>query len=190
MSTTKSIEFVKNRIRNGMANVPLRDDAKFFEGSFDSFVDSGVKIPDASNGAEYGFNNGACSFEYKNVNVSNDSGQDLSIGDIRVNISHDENADFEYFTMERCLCDGTLYFMYELMCNTLLKVLRMQTVNNTKIPDNFGVSRFSYDFNYTVGNFVCCEEFGEFEVEGHTRRKSRFTVMLPIKFDIKKREDI
>lgn len=39
----KSIEFVKQRIVSGYANVPLQNDAKFIEFKFDDYVRSRTK---------------------------------------------------------------------------------------------------------------------------------------------------
>lgn len=66
---------------------------------------------------------------------------------------------FEYFTMERCICDGTLIFIEELIEKVLLKVIQIQTVNNDKIPEDFNRNPFNYDILYTVGNFVICDEY-------------------------------
>lgn len=171
----KSIEFVKKRIADGDANVPLQNDAYFYETTFNDYA------------------NMFCSQELIEV-IELSNGFKLAIPSknlkdyIPVYITYDENADFEYFTMERCVCDGTLVFMADLMKDCFNKVISYQTCNVKKLPSDFQKEPFKYEISYTVGNFVCCEEFGDFGTEEKPWMKSRFTVMLPIKFDIKEKK--
>ena len=171
----KSIEFVKKRIAYGKANVPLQDNAHFYTTKFSSYV------------------NMFCSQELiEKFELSNSIQLALPSKDLKdyvpIYITYDEDAYFEYFTMERCVCDGTLSFMTDLMKDCFNKVVGFQTCNVTKIPSDFQENPFKYEISYTVGNFVCCEEFGDFGTEEKPWIQSRFTVMLPIKFDIEEKK--
>lgn len=176
----KSIKFVKQRIISGYANVPLQNNAKFTELKFDDYVRSRTKED-----FQKGFVDNKYQIKYKKCKAVVDSKE--IIGDIVANILYDENADFEYFTMRRCTCDGTLLFMDELIQKVFLNVMQIQTVNNDKVPEDFNKNPFDYEIFYTVGNFVLCDEYGEFGTDEKPWLHSRFTVMLPIKFDMTKR---
>lgn len=97
-------------------------------------------------------------------------------------IKHDPNADFEYFTMQRCNCDGTFIFFQGLMSGCIDKMIHLKTCNiNKTIPEDLT----GYSIIYTVGNFVLAEEFGdEFVTKEKPWMQSRFTAMLPIKFEV------
>lgn len=173
----KSTEYVRKRIESGLANVPLQDDAKFTEVRFDEYIKTHVKEE-----FQKRFKNNKYQAKYENVKITVEEKE--LIGDIIANISYNENADFEYFTMEQCICDGTLLFIDELLQKVFLKVMYIQTVNSEKIPDDFNKNPFDYELSYTVGNFVICDEYGDFGAKEKPWLHSRFTVMLPIKLDI------
>lgn len=99
-------------------------------------------------------------------------------------IKYDPNADFEYFTMQCCNCDGTFVFFQDLMVECLNKIINLKTCNTNKIiPKDL----IGYSIIYTVGDFVLAEEFGdEFATKEKSWMKCRFTAMLPIKFDVVK----
>ena len=102
--------------------------------------------------------------------------------DLKIHIIYDDNADFDYFTMDSCCCDGTLYFAYAMMENCIAKILRLETYNKEKkIPEDLS----GYEITYTVGNFVLGTEYSEkFATKEKPWMLERFTAMLPIKFDI------
>lgn len=102
-------------------------------------------------------------------------------------IKHDPDADFEYFTMQRCNCDGTFVFFQDLMGECIDKMIHLKTCNvNKEIPKDLT----GYSIVYTVGDFVLAEEFGdEFATKEKPWMKSRFTAMLPIKFDVIRNEE-
>lgn len=97
-------------------------------------------------------------------------------------IKYDPDADFEYFTMQRCNCDGTFVFFQDLMGECIDKMIHLKTCNvNKEIPKDLT----GYSIIYTVGDFVLAEEFGdEFATKEKPWMKSKFTAMLPIKFDV------
>lgn len=102
-------------------------------------------------------------------------------------IKHDPDADFEYFTMQRCNCDGTFVFFQDLMGECIDKMIHLKTCNvNKEIPKDLT----GYSIVYTVGDFVLAEEFGdEFATKEKPWMKSRFTAMLPIKFNVVRNEE-
>lgn len=102
--------------------------------------------------------------------------------DFNVVIKYDPDADFEYFTMQRCNCDGTFIFFQNLMGECIDKMIYLKTCNvNKEIPKDLT----GYSIVYTVGDFVLAEEFGnEFATKEKPWMQSRFTAMLPIKFDV------
>lgn len=102
--------------------------------------------------------------------------------EITLTITYDEAANFNYFTMKRCSCDGTLLFYQELIKDILLKLLRCETCDKTTaIPGDL----FGHQIKYIVGNFVLANEDGdEFSTKEKPWMRSRFSVMLPIKFEV------
>lgn len=177
----KSIEFVKERIRNRFVDLSLQENAKFSELKFEEYINSNT-----AEEFRKSFVDGECKLILNSKAEVN--GEKLT-GDFVINIRHDENTDFEYFTMERCTCDGTLIFMLELVERVFMKVLRCKTINNEKVPSDFNNNPFDYEICYTVGDFVICDEYGDFGTKEKPWMKSRFTVMLPIKFDMRKKRD-
>lgn len=99
-------------------------------------------------------------------------------------IKRDPDSDFEYFTMQRCNCDGTFVFFQNLMGECIDKMIHLKTCNiNKEIPKDLT----GYSIVYTVGDFVLAEEFGDkFATKEKPWMQSRFTAMLPIKFDVVK----
>ena len=97
-------------------------------------------------------------------------------------IKRNPNADFEYFTMQRCNCDGTFVFFQDLMGECIDKMVHLKACNvNKEVPKDLT----GYSIIYTVGDFVLAEEFGdEFATKEKPWIHSRFTAMLPIKFDV------
>lgn len=161
----KSLSFVKSRIESGNCN--------------------NMNINNYKSAHEYNFSNfiNTCS-----PNIQSCFEDDIFMiilrsekGEVNVTINHDPNAEFEYFTMESCRCDGTLCFMQELMESIILKLFQIKTVNIETTPDNIQESLWDYNLEYTVGNFVLNQEFGDFGTEEKPWMQSRFTAMLPIK---------
>ena len=113
-------------------------------------------------------------------------------GSTEITIKYDPDADFEYFTMERCINDGTLYFFEDLFFKVINKLYGVQdnrTYNIKKAPSDFLTNPFNYDIKYTVGNFVCStENFCDFSIGSEPWMRSRFTVMLPIKMEFVRKE--
>ena len=163
----KSLEFVKERISSGQCNgMENNKYESMFEQDIRELFDA---INDTKNGtilADIPY------FKEGNKPYFN------------VIIKHDPNVNFEYFTMQRCNCDGTFVFFRQLMDICIDKMIHLKTSNvNKEIPKDLT----GYSIVYTVGNFVLAEEFGsEFATKEQPWMLTRFTAMLPIKFDVVK----
>lgn len=94
-----------------------------------------------------------------------------------VSISFDGNADFDYFTSESCVHDGTLYFIIKTMDRCVQKVCLAQTYNK-----NTGAPEPGDSIHYIVGNFVVLTEYdGDFVPADKPWMRERTTVLLPLK---------
>lgn len=103
-----------------------------------------------------------------------DDGTDIRID---ISISFDSNADFDYFTSESCIHDGTLYFIRETMDRCVRKVCLAQTYNK-----NTGAPESGDSIQYIVGNFVVLTEYdGDFVPADKPWMRERTTVLLPLK---------
>lgn len=163
---SKSLEFIKNRIKS--------DNVYGFENThFESLTEHDSKDV------------------FKNFNMFTDDQPESKLiyilksddkSYLAINIIHNPDADFEYFTMESCYCDGTLIFIQDLMKKCVEKIIRLQTCNKEKrIPSDLS----GHKITYTVGDFVVGTEYGEqFATKEKPWMTEKFTVMLPIKFDV------
>ena len=184
----KSTDFVKYRIDNGLADIFFNEDSKFLERKFNEYLNAYFHAPAPNNYFTNEFINLVKKVNKNEWNITYTAKTDDGIiGDISVFVKYDENAEFEYFTMERCVCDGTLLFLYEQGAIIINKIFTLSTFNKEKITNDYENNPFNYDFYYTVGNFVVCDEHGDFGTKEKPWMRSRFTTMLPIKFDIKKK---
>ncbi len=94
-----------------------------------------------------------------------------------IGISFDGNADFDFFTSESCVHDGTLYFIRETMNKCVRKVCMAQTYNK-----NIGAPEHGDNIQYIVGNFVVLTEYdGNFVPSDKPWMRERTTVLLPLK---------
>lgn len=99
---------------------------------------------------------------------------------LNMEVCFDENADFDYFTSETCVHDGTLYFVLECVDRCINKVLCATTYDTRlrrKIINGCTIK-------YTVGNFVVSNEHGNFGSEAKPWLNSRTTVLLPLKQEV------
>ena len=161
----KSLEFVKNRIKNNQTYLNLDD--------FDYL--NQVSVYDIINKEKYRNTNGFLS------NASITLGDKTSECEIRLNI--DENSEYDYFTMCSCVCDGSLFFAVELMEKCINKIQTLQTYYN-KVEVNIDTVKDKI-LQYTIGNFVLgCKNSYDFAPLDKPWMIEKFTVMLPIKFEI------
>ena len=94
-----------------------------------------------------------------------------------VRISFNCDADFDYFTSESVVHDGTLLFAHEAIERCIAKVCCAQTYY---LPA--GKPEDGDTINYTVGNFVILNEYdGDFIPAEKPWMRERTTVLLPIK---------
>lgn len=160
----KSLKFVKERIASGQCNGMENN-------KYESMIEQDIREMFASTKFDKNGKEILASVTYRKYLIN-------------VIIKRDPEADFEYFTMQRCNCDGTFVFFQDLMGECIDKMLNLKTCNvNKEIPKDLT----GYSIVYTVGDFVLAEEFGdEFATKEKPWMKSRFTAMLPIKFDVVK----
>lgn len=171
-----SLNFVKNRIVNkDVCSLNIKDYTNAYEFGFTDFIQS-------------------CSPVIQKLYFDNCLSTTLCgdyngiSGSLKNNIAYVPDAEFEYFTVASCRCDGTSIFLSELMEEILNKLLGIKTYNNETIPEGVYSNIWAYDINYTVGNFVLNEEFGDFGTADKPWMQSRFTAILPIKCEWIKKE--
>lgn len=103
---------------------------------------------------------------------------------IKLSLKHNPDAEFDYISIKRCCCDGTLCFFKDLCEEILEKILSGKSAYTPKMPKD----RENYNISFEVGNFVFAEEYGEqFAPEDKPWMKCRFTAMLPVKCDFVRR---
>lgn len=107
---------------------------------------------------------------------------------VKLSLKHNPDAEFDYISIERCYCDGTLCFFTSLCEEILEKILSGESAYTPKIPKDIDESPENYDISFEVGNFVFAEEYGEkFATKEKLWMKCRFTAMLPVKCDFARR---
>lgn len=161
----KSLEFVKERITSGQCNG--------MEGNkYESMIEYDTR--ELFKNTHYSKDNDSI---LANVSYNKDNKHYFN-----VIIKYNPDADFEYFTIQRCVCDGSFVFFQDVMCDCVNKLIHLKTCNvNKNIPKDLT----GYYIVYTIGDFVLAEEFsGEFATNEKPWMNSRFTAMLPIKFEV------
>ena len=92
-------------------------------------------------------------------------------------INFDSNADFDYFTSESCIHDGTFIFIRELIDRCVRKVCLAQSYYKP-----IGAPKSGDNIQYVIGNFVIITEYdGDFVPKDKPWMRERTTVLLPIK---------
>lgn len=174
----KSIEFVKKIIKSGRCNGIENDTFKYMNEV--NFMHVAEKLK-GLDGNLIKFVNNTTHMEVPLVNTDKGEGFKLNI-----NITHNPNAEFDYFTTESCICDGTLAVARDLMIDIVNKLTPFGTCG--KIPKEAEDSIENYDIHYTVGDFVVGEEYGkQFATKEQPWLQCEFTVMLPIKCEFIKK---
>ena len=101
-----------------------------------------------------------------------------------VNISFNPDGDFQYFTSETAVTDGTLFFIVKLINRCVNKVIGAQTYYAP-----IGPFKDKDEVSYTVGNFIIISEIDDkFAPEDKPWCTNRITVMLPLKYSINDKE--
>ena len=103
-------------------------------------------------------------------------------------IKHDPEADFEYFTYESCLCDGTSCFIFEQEDRIIRKIICMGTYNKNKISQEELENNFyDYSYEYVIGNFIQSAEYNKsFAPKDKPWLMEKLTMFLPIQFNVYK----
>lgn len=107
------------------------------------------------------------------VDGHDESGQRFHVN---VNLSFDENGDFQYCATESCICDGTLIFLENMKEKIVEKVCCLGTICKTILPIESGDT-----IDYTIGNFVILTEECESPEKDKPWLTDRFIVALPLK---------
>ncbi len=166
----KSLEFVTKRIKNEHClNMKLEDFEKMIEHGFTDFL------------AYYYPDNLYPLFKNNILECEINGGYEGQSGSRKICIEYNPDAKFEYFTMEQCVCDGTLMFLDSLKHNIMQTILWSRTYNKETVPQDYASNFWNYDIKYSIGDFVVNFEYGDFGTEEKPWMHSRFTVMLPIK---------
>lgn len=172
----KSIEFVKYRINNGYCKGMKNNEYNSFQElnpikNIEQLTN--IKIDNDLVKYVISFN------DNHNVNRSTD-----------VIIKYNENAEFDYFTMETVICDGTLYFFQELIDKVLYKVITCNTSYTENLTEDILNNLQDYKIVYIIGSLVLTSEYNDkFAPKDKPWMKGRFSVMLPIKIEYIKRRD-
>ena len=162
---SKSLEFVKRRIENGDCKNMLPEE----------FTEMNI-VPLNSYWDKVGVG------ETIILAITKDKSEVIA------DLTYNPDAEFDYFTTESCVCDGTLLFMTELIEKILRKV---GSLNTYYIPAFEGISEkdlCNYKLHYEVGDFVTNSCIIEPPDKDKPWMCDRFTVMLPIKFTVEKVE--
>ena len=110
------------------------------------------------------------------ITGTNDNEEKISLD---LEISFDSNANFDYFTSESCIHDGTAYFIVCCMEKVMNKVLNASTYNKLLFNDKDILN--AQTIKYIIGNFVILDEFGDFSTKEKPWLKDRTTILLPLK---------
>ena len=110
-------------------------------------------------------------------------------GEANIIIKYDPNAEFDYFTSDICVHDGSLIFLQEAIANIFNKIIKFETHYAGDVPDEWGKYLWDYDYEYTIGDFVIVNKFGdEYATGDKSWLKNKQIVTLPIKWRYIKKE--
>ena len=169
----KSLEFIKNRFNSDNCN------KEFSKNDYKSLCEQSTL--DWLNSRLFDSENNKWDMSLVGTD---DNGKSFKI---LTSINYNPDADFEYFTMQRCVCDGTLIFYSDLVEDILLSLTGGETYNKEKEPYDFINHQYEYDRIYEIGDLVLGDEFSsKFGTKEKPWMQSRFTVFLPIKMDFVK----
>lgn len=106
-------------------------------------------------------------------------GERYQINGCDVIVNYDADTDFDYFTSDSCVCDGSMIFIIELMAKCLNKVINLRTYYSLLGPPLNGTT-----VNITIGNFVVANYIDrKYATEEKPWRMDKEVVMLPIKMN-------
>lgn len=164
----KSLEFVKQRIATGECNGMENNEWKRLnEVPFMDIYNFDIK--------EKRILPYACEYGYKIDNKDKI---------FTITLNYDPETEFQYFSTNQCVCDGTLMFEIYNMIDIIAKIFKFETYYSPSLPDDFEKYPWRYDLVYTVGDFVDGMEINDkFAPEDKPWMTCRFTAMLPIKME-------
>lgn len=174
----RSSYYILSRIKNGKCNGVNVTKEDLIEVKFDDIVTGFINIETLN----------AIKFDntIQHVIAMNIDGKNI---ERKFTIIYDPNAIFDYFTTQRCVCDGTTVAYESLVSEILTDIMLGRTFCKANVPHDYKDNWFNYDIVYTVGNFVFAKEYGEqFAPQDKIWMCSRITAMLPIKFEAIKRK--
>lgn len=94
-----------------------------------------------------------------------------------VNITINPDGDFDYFTSDSFISDGTFLFWAECVDGLLRKVLSLETYNK-----KLGAPSNGCIVNWVIGNVVSCAEYdGDWNPDDKKWMRERVTMLLPLK---------
>ena len=94
-----------------------------------------------------------------------------------INLEINPDADFDYFTSDSFICDGTLIFLAESVDKMLRKILMLGTYNKS-----LGEPPNGCTVNWIIGNAVILSEYdGDWIPEDKQWMRERITVLIPLK---------
>lgn len=165
-----SLDFVKDRITSGLLSFsPALDTKRLRVYNFERFI-SNMDL--------------SLKQTYKNrtFNLTLDTTDDDGIKrQRRVIIKYDPTAPFAFAHTEICKCDGTFAFMFELMDRTFCSLLKAEIYDKTVVPDGYDDNFWDYDISYTVGDFICEDDYSEaYGTVEKPWMTGRFVVLLPM----------
>lgn len=173
----KSLEFVKSRIESGECNgMENNNYLSLTETSILDYLCGYLEFPQ---------------FENNKLTLSLD-GTDANGNkfNTEIELTYNPEAKFDYFAMGQCVCDGTQIFFNDVMYDVISKVVGCATANAAIIPVDLPSNPMSYNYFYTIGDFVLGTEFGdEFSTTEKPWLNARLTAMLPITMHVEKHSD-
>ncbi|MBD5589360.1 hypothetical protein [Clostridium botulinum] len=170
----KSIEYIKNRIENSIDdigdipldnwdNVKVINPMKWLESEFNIPVDNNKVKCDLT-----------INKKFKN----------------EITIEYNDKVDYDYFTSDFITHDGTLLFQAQAINKMMLKLLKRETYSKKIATDGFISNPFNYDIKYTIGDILINSDYGIKKINGNKMRGQKDCIVLPVKFEIFKREII
>lgn len=116
----------------------------------------------------------------RNVVITAKDNEDKPVS-IKIKYDFNKDANFDHFTSESIIHDGTLLFVQDTINACMKKVLYGLTYNKEMQPPHD-----SDTIEYTVGNFVILNEYNNKSFsDDKPYLCSRTTVLLPLKYKIK-----
>lgn len=126
--------------------------------------------------------------KYYGIELKNDGFSDFVLKDwgrteINIHYKYAEDADWEYFTYETGLNDGTLLFEYEIIDMCLKRILNCRTYYKEKgFPERLNNSHFYYTF----GDIIVVREYRpDLAPKDKPWCTWKVTVILPLIYDFK-----